>query len=221
MEISIFEVIGPVMVGPSSSHTAGACRLGYIAAKIAGRPFSHVAFGLHGSFAKTYKGHGTDRALVAGVLDLREDDERISSSFTLAKERGLRFEFYEMELDGAHENTVSIRFTFEDNTTQEIIGASVGGGNVAIRQIDGVDVDFSGQMPTIIARYRDVSGVISKITTILAGKNVNIATMKVSRKSKGQEATCVIETDTQADDEAIAQIAGIKDFISVRSISIK
>ena len=136
MEISIFKALGPVMIGPSSSHTAGAARIARIARLIAGSDYSRVSFGLCGSFAHTYKGHGTDRALVAGALGFREDDERLSRSFELAEKAGLKFEFYDDEIEGAHENTVRITFYMNDGTTQEIIGSSIGGGQIKICSIN-------------------------------------------------------------------------------------
>lgn len=127
MNVSIFSVTGPVMIGPSSSHTAGAARLGRAARLITGRPFKHASFGLHGSFAKTYFGHGTDKALVAGVLGMHQDDSRLAHSFQLAEQIGLTWDFYETELENSHENAVKITLELEDGGTSEIIGSSLGG----------------------------------------------------------------------------------------------
>ena len=141
MELSIFDVLGPVMIGPSSSHTAGAARLSRIAGLIAGNDYKRVRFGLYGSFEKTYRGHGTDRALVAGALGLKENDELLSKSFELAREAGLEWEFYPDDLDGLHENSVRMTFTLADGSEREIIGCSVGGGQIVIRYIDGFETE--------------------------------------------------------------------------------
>ena len=136
MDLSIFDVVGPVMIGPSSSHTAGAARLAFVARQIAGE-FTRVSFGLHGSFARTYRGHGTDRALVAGALGLSPQDERLRTSFDIAKERGLQYDFYLTELPDAHENSVKMTFTHPDGSTLDVVGASRGGAACCVIEIDG------------------------------------------------------------------------------------
>ena len=136
MNISIFDVLGPVMIGPSSSHTAGAAKLSEAARLIAKGQISHISFGLHGSFSQTYKGHGTDRALVAGALGLDADDEQLADSFELAAKNGLGFDFYETELENVHENTVKMTLTMNDGSTSEIVGSSIGGGQIMITQIE-------------------------------------------------------------------------------------
>ena len=138
MDISIFEAVGPVMIGPSSSHTAGAAKLARAAITIIDEPISHVSFGLFGSFAKTYKGHGTDLALVAGILGLREDDERLTESFSMAQARNITYDFYETELVDVHENSVLMTFTLADGRIRNIVGSSIGGGQILIRKIDGL-----------------------------------------------------------------------------------
>ena len=185
--------IGP---GPSSSHTAGAARLGRMAAKLVGQPFTRVDFGLHGSFAKTYRGHGTDLALVAGVLGMKQDDENLRNAFSVAKERGLTYHFYETEISGAHENTVCMSFLLEDGTTREIIGSSIGGGQIKICSVDGFPLDMSLNMTTLLVMNRDTKGIMYQITRILAANDINIATIKLSRQEKGAMACCVIETDS-------------------------
>lgn len=221
MNISIFEVIGPVMIGPSSSHTAGAARLARIARQIVGQPYFHVSFGLHGSFAKTFKGHGTDKALVAGVLGLFEDDERLSSSFELALERGVTFNFYELELEGMHENSVKFTFSLTDGNFMDIIGSSTGGGQIIIKRISEFDTEFTAQSSALIINQYDKKGVISEITKVLADNNINIGTMKVSRETKGETASCIIETDSVITQFVVDALKEIRDILSVKAINLE
>lgn len=219
MEISIFEAVGPIMVGPSSSHTAGAARLGRMAAKLVEGKFTHVDFGLHGSFAKTYQGHGTDLALVAGVLGFRQDDERLKDAFALAKERGITYTFYETEIGGAHENTVCMSFSMTDGSTREIIGSSIGGGQIKICSIDGFPLEMSLNMTTLIIMHKDAKGVIYQITRALAANDINIATMKLNRQEKGALACCVIETDSDIPDAVVEELKTIEAVYSVKEIN--
>lgn len=221
MNISIFSVTGPVMIGPSSSHTAGAAKLARIAREIVSAPFTHVSFGLHGSFAKTYKGHGTDRALVAGSLGFKEDNERLADSFELAKESNLTFDFYETELEGLHENSVKITFTLENGKNRTVIGSSIGGGQIVIRQIDDYEVEFDASSPTLIINHNDKVGVIGNLTRILSENNVNIAVMKLSRKQKGGKAFCILEIDGPISDEVVEEIKNIPNIIGVERIQVK
>lgn len=217
MSVSIFQVAGPIMVGPSSSHTAGAARLARIAAKLAD-DFDSVSFGLHGSFAKTGKGHGTDKALLAGVMGIREDDEALANAYAIADERKVGYEFHEVELSGIHENSVRISFYKNDELMSTIDGSSLGGGEVRISRIDGYEVEISGNLPTIFIRQQDKRGVISHITTVLADGGINIATMKVSRKNRSEEATCVIEVDDVIEEEILKKIEGNSNIYAVRFI---
>lgn len=219
MNISIFEVTGPVMIGPSSSHTAGAARLARAAAMIVAAPFAHVTFGLHGSFAKTHRGHGTDRALVAGVLGLHADDERLKDSFALAAEQGLTYEFYEEDLKGMHENSVRMTFTLEDGTLRRVAGSSIGGGQILIREIDGIQLELSAQLPTLIIRQYDKKGVLSNVTRVLADHDINIGVMKLSRTSKGQQALCVIETDSPLTQGIVDLVREQQNIISVQALN--
>lgn len=195
MGISIFDVIGPVMIGPSSSHTAGAARLARTAAAIIGRPFHQVVFGLYGSFAKTHQGHGTDIALLAGVLGIHEDDEMMVYAQDIAAEKGLAYSYEEVDLNGVHENSVLFTFNCDDGTTHRIIGSSVGGGQIEICKINEFDTEFSANASTLMIHHQDVKGMISHITAILSAAGINIAVMKLSRESKGEDAFCIIETD--------------------------
>lgn len=220
MNISIFEVVGPIMVGPSSSHTAGATKLAQAAKLIAKKPFSHISFGLHGSFAKTYKGHGTDKALVAGALGLSADDEKLPYSFEIAEEEGITFDFYEIELEDVHENTVKMTLFMEDGSKNVIIGSSIGGGQILIIDINGFSTEISLQAPTLLINQHDTKGVISEVTAILANNSINIATMKLSRKSKGDIACCIIETDETIPEEIEQKIIENKNVVSVKIINI-
>jgi len=219
MGVSIFQVAGPIMIGPSSSHTAGAARLARIAARIAGE-FDFVSFGLHGSFAKTGKGHGTDKALLAGVMGIREDDESIAEAFSIADEKGIGYEFHEVELPGIHENSVRIAFYKNGVLLCKVDGSSLGGGAVLISRIDGYEVEVSGDLPTIFIRQLDTRGVLSHITTVLAEGGINIATMKVSRKSRSEEATCVLEVDDVVEEKILENIERNPNIYSVRFIRL-
>lgn len=220
MNLSVFEVIGPVMVGPSSSHTAGAAKLARIARCIADQPFSRVTFGLHGSFAKTYRGHGTDRALLAGAMGLREDDEQLAAAFAIAKEKGLQYAFHEIELEEMHENSVQINFFLQNGGTCEVIGSSIGGAQIVIRRINGFEVDFNASLPTLVISQRDRKGIVSEVTRILANGGLNIGVMKLSRNAKGDRAVCVIETDERIERALVDQIRNVPNVLSVRAVNV-
>ena len=182
-EYSCFDIIGPVMVGPSSSHTAGAVRLGRFARAIAKELPNRVQIYLHGSFAKTYKGHGTDLALLGGLLGMETDDVQIRDSFRLAEESGLVYEFIPSDLgDEYHANTAKFVMTLSDGSVKEVVGCSIGGGKVLITELDGFPVEISGAYPTIIDTHMDQPGVIHLITGVLVEHNINIAAMKVFRQ---------------------------------------
>lgn len=219
MDISILDVIGPVMIGPSSSHTAGAARLARTAAAIVGKPFHKIIFGLHGSFAKTYKGHGTDIALLAGAMGIREDDERLSGAFLAAEESGLDYHFEETELEGVHENSVHMTFYCDDGDIQQVIGSSVGGGQINICRINDFETEFTANSATLIISHRDEKGVISHIAGALSEAGMNIAVMKLSRRSKGDMAFCVIETDDVIRSEVIEKIKCIPAVWHVKALN--
>lgn len=220
MDISVFEVVGPVMVGPSSSHTAGAARLARVAKLIAGKPFSHVSFGLHGSFARTYKGHGTDKALVGGALGLVENDERLIHAFDMAKQQNLTYDFYETELPYMHENSVQMTFHLTDGVLFEVTGSSIGGAQIVIRRINGMLMNFSGASPTLVIQHHDKKGVISTVTNLLAENNVNIGVMEVKRNAKGRMASCIIETDQPIMPDILTQIQQLQHIISAQTLHI-
>jgi L-serine dehydratase len=214
----VFDILGPVMIGPSSSHTAGAARLGKVAAQIAGGEIKYVDFYLHGSFAKTYKGHGTDRALTAGILGMEASDERLKNSLNIAEENGIKVSFFEKDLGDVHPNTVKIVFGTADGREVEVIGSSIGGGSILITNIDGEPIEFTGEYPTIIIKHNDRKGMISKISSSLAEHGINIATMKVNRQVKGEEASMTIECDNDINSKIAVELTGIHGVKYVRVI---
>lgn len=206
-EMSVFDIIGPNMIGPSSSHTAGALRIARLARNMVKRPIEKVTFVLYGSFAMTYQGHGTDKALVAGMLGFDTEDERIKESFTFAKEAGLayQFEINTSKLD-LHPNTVDIQITVEGGETTTVTGVSIGGGRAVLKKINGVEIDLSGDYYTVVIRHRDLPGVVAAGTDILSKYNINIAFMKLYRENRGTIAYSIIETDEPIMEDIIGRI---------------
>ncbi len=196
--ISVFDVLGPNMIGPSSSHTAGACAIAYLAQKMKSGVLREVEFTLYGSFAKTYRGHGTDRALLGGIMGFATDDVRIRDSFEIAKERGITFRFIpdEKETD-IHPNTVDIRMVNDSGAIMTVRGESLGGGKVKIVRINQVQVDFTGEYNAVIIIQKDRPGVAAHITRILSDRNVNIAFMRLFRESRGEKAYTIVESDNR------------------------
>lgn len=196
--ISVFDVLGPNMIGPSSSHTAGACAIAYLAQKMKSGVLREVEFTLYGSFAKTYRGHGTDRALLGGIMGFATDDVRIRDSFEIAEERGIAFRFIpdEKETD-IHPNTVDIRMVNDSGTVMTVRGESLGGGKVKIVRINQVQVDFTGEYNAVIIIQKDRPGVAAHITRILSDRNVNIAFMRLFRESRGEKAYTIVESDNR------------------------
>lgn len=206
-EISVFDIIGPNMIGPSSSHTAGALRIARLALHMVKHPITNVKFILFGSFAQTYQGHGTDRALVAGILGFDTEDYRIKESFQYAKEAGLQYSFEtNTTKQDVHPNTVDIIIT--DNTGDEttVTGVSIGGGRAVIKKINGVTVDLSGEYHTLVIKHKDMPGVVAKVTNILSTFDINIAFMKLYRENKGTIAYSIIEADQPINSQVIEQI---------------
>lgn len=193
--VSLLDIIGPVMVGPSSSHTAGACRLGLLGRGLVSGTPQKALLELHGSFARTGEGHGTDKALVAGLLGFRPDDERIRTALQIAEQEGLDYRFEKTSLaDSAHPNTV--RMTLERGDIKATMtGSSLGAGRVEVNEIDGYPVEVTGNFHTIVLVAEDKKGSIARITSILADHDINIATLRLTRKQKGGDAFMVIECD--------------------------
>lgn len=215
----VFDIIGPIMIGPSSSHTAGAARLGKVARAIANGYIDRVTFLLHGSFGKTYKGHGTDRALVAGILGMEPSDGRLKDSLEIAKNSGLHIEFKEEDLGDRHPNTVKFLIHTTDGRETQIMGSSIGGGCIVINEVNGQEVDFTGEYPTLIISHRDVPGAVSKVTTILYDNNINIAFMKVFRTDKGKAATMVFEVDNILSKDVVDKIKRVEAVDKVITIN--
>lgn len=192
----VFDIVGPIMIGPSSSHTAGAARLGKMARTILGEPPVAAVIELHGSFAQTYKGHGTDKALVAGLMGFNTDDTRIREAMDLARSTCLEVTFVPKDLGDVHPNTAAITLTGASGRKTRMVGASVGGGNIVITEIDGYPVELTGKYQTLITVHNDRPGVVATVSKVLAQENVNIAFMKVSRRERGAQALMILEADS-------------------------
>jgi L-serine dehydratase len=200
--VSLLDIIGPVMVGPSSSHTAGACRLGLLARCLVGGTPERALIELHGSFARTGEGHGTDKAIVGGLMGFRPDDERLRTALEIMEREGLDYHFEKTTIsDDAHPNTV--RITVERGARKSVmVGSSLGAGRVLVTEIDGYPVEVTGSLHTIVLVAEDVKGSVARIAGILAEANLNIATLKLTRAHPGGDAFMVIEID-QAPSEAV------------------
>ena len=206
---SVFDIIGPVMIGPSSSHTAGAVRIGKIVSSIFGEDPTEVEFQLFNSFAKTYRGHGTDLALVAGILGMDTDDPRIPNSLEIAHDRGSRIVLYnQKESNAPHPNTTTITVK-NDHKTISVTGISIGGGNIQVTELNGFAISLNMNTPTIIIVHQDVPGMIAHVTEALSRYDINIAQMNVTREKAGEKAIMIIEVDSRNCDEAIELIRQI------------
>ncbi|HQR18162.1 MAG TPA: L-serine ammonia-lyase, iron-sulfur-dependent subunit beta [Gemmatimonadales bacterium] len=216
--VSILDIIGPVMVGPSSSHTAGACRIGLFARALLGGQPEHARIELHGSFARTGQGHGTDRAIAGGLLGFHPDDERLRDSVDLAATAGLALTFENAKLRGDHHpNTTRITARRGDREVS-VIGSSVGAGRIEITSIDGFPVDITGTLPTLVIVAADQPGTVAAVTSTLAKQGGNIATIKVSRRQKGGHAIHIYELDEPVGAEALEALAALTAVQSVRAI---
>ncbi|MDR4929544.1 L-serine ammonia-lyase, iron-sulfur-dependent subunit beta [Peribacillus simplex] len=211
---SAFDIIGPVMIGPSSSHTAGAARIGRVARTLFGKQPKKAIISLYGSFAKTYRGHGTDVAVVGGILDFDTDDERIPASLTIAEEAGMEVTFTIEDTVMDHPNTVKIRL-FDEDKEIELVGISIGGGTIEITELNTFKLKLSGENPAILVVHNDVFGIISSVSTVLANHEINIGHMEVSRKEKGQMALMVIEVDQKIKGEIMKEIEGLENVSQV------
>lgn len=219
--MNLFDILGPVMVGPSSSHTAGAVRIGYISQQLLQDHVVKANILLHGSFATTGIGHGTDKALIAGLLGMYPDDIRIPASFELAKKAGLEFSFSTITLKDAHPNTAVLRLTGEHGRTMEVQAASVGGGRIMIHKLDGIDVNFTAEKPTLIVHNVDQPGHVARVTSMLAERSVNIATLQLYRDKRGGYAVMVIETDQEVPEESVTRLEQTDGIIKVTYINVE
>lgn len=209
----LFDILGPVMVGPSSSHTAGAVRIGLTARKLLGDEPVHADISLHGSFALTGRGHGTDCALIAGLLGMQPDDLLIPQSFDAAKERGLSYTFKNVQLRNAHPNTARLQLTGRNGRTLDVVAESIGGGRIRIVSLDGIEANFSGEHNTLIVHNQDVPGHVAAVTTALMQRQINIATMQLYRSEQGGYAVMILECDQPIPtdiEEWLSHIDGIK-----------
>lgn len=214
----VFDIIGPVMIGPSSSHTAGAARLGLMARKILGEKPVKAEILLYGSFAQTYRGHGTDKALLGGILGFAPEDMRLREALNIAAQQGLVYSFAPVDIPEAHPNTAIIKLTGESGRVIQVEGASVGGGNIRITRIGDFDVDLTGKYPALIIVHKDRPGVVNGVTSILARYKINIAYMRVSRKMRGQEAMMIVETDDELSTEVVEDCCEIPRLLTAFAI---
>ena len=217
--ISVFDVIGPHMVGPSSSHTAGACAIALLANKMLKGEVKKVKFTLYGSFARTYKGQGTDKPLLGGILGFKTDDLRIRDAFKIAKEQNLEFEFIENHTGiENHPNTVDIDMESFRGYKLSLRGESIGGGKMRIASINNITVDFSGEYCSLIVKQNDKPGVAAHITKCLSDFDVNIAFMRLFRENKGKLAYTIVESDSDIDFDIECKLKEYKDIIDVTII---
>lgn len=214
---SVFDIIGPVMVGPSSSHTAGAARIGKVARTLFGKEPKWAKIFLYESFAKTYKGHGTDFALVGGLMNYDTDHPLMSEALKTAEDKGMTVEFIEDSAKVSHPNTVRIQIG-DEQMSLELVGISIGGGKVEITELNGFALRLSGNHPALLILHNDRSGAIASVTKILAKYNLNIGHMEVNRKDIGQEALMVIEVDENIEPHVIYELKNAEHIIQVTKI---
>ena len=212
--MDLFDLIGPVMIGPSSSHTAGAARIGLTARLLLGEDVARAEIAFHGSFAKTWRGHGTDRAIVGGLMGMQVDDPRIRDSLALSRQAGMALIFSTVNIRNAHPNTVRLTITGSTGRVLTLEAASVGGGLIEITRLDGMNVDFTGKENTLIIHHTDTPGMIAKVSTCLADHGLNIATMQVYRRKAGADAMMVLEMDSAPDESVLQQLRGLTDVES-------
>lgn len=214
-----FDIIGPVMVGPSSSHTAGAVRIGNIARRLLGEPVKRAEVFFHGSFLSTGKGHGTDRAIIAGLLGFPVDDPRIADSFRYADEAGMIYKLSGTDLGDVHPNSVRLVLAGMHGNTLRLTASSIGGGAVRITEIDGLSVNFSGDSPTLIISNQDRPGRVTEVTSLLGTANINVAAMQLHRAERGGNAVMVLECDQEVPAQVIRQLSDLEGILKVTYLS--
>ena len=217
--MDIFDLIGPIMVGPSSSHTAGAVRIGLACRRILGEEIAEADITLSGSFAATGRGHGTDKAIVAGLLGMAPDDTRVPDSFSYAREKGLLFSFAFGEIPFSHPNTARLVVRGIHGAVADIEAASLGGGRIEIRRLGDMPLRFSAEQPTLIIRNEDRPGNVADVSRILSEENINIATFNVNRNSRGGEAVMVIECDTPPSEKSLERIRALPGILRAVYVS--
>lgn len=215
---SVFDIIGPVMIGPSSSHTAGAARIGRVARNLFGREPKWASIHLYGSFAKTYKGHGTDVAIIGGLLDFDTFDTRMRQSIEMAEANGMNIQFIEEDAITDHPNTTRIKIGDQQGSL-ELVGISIGGGKAEITELNGFELRLSGQHPAILIMHNDRYGAIAAVTEILARNEINIGQMQVARKELGKEALMTIEVDQKIGDHVLNELERSSHILQVAKIS--
>lgn len=211
---SVFDIIGPIMIGPSSSHTAGAARIGRVARKLFGKQPQKVNIHLYGSFVETYKGHATDIAVIGGILDLETYDPRMRDALTIAKDLNIEIDFILEEAVPVHPNTLLIELFYDDESIS-LEGVSIGGGSISITKLNGFELKLSGDYPTLLIVHNDKFGAVANVTNVLTQYQINIGHMEVSRLEKGQIALMVIETDQPVDHNVIERISKCENMIKV------
>jgi L-serine dehydratase len=215
---SVFDIIGPVMIGPSSSHTAGAARIGRVARSLFGKEPKTVEILLYGSFADTYKGHGTNVAMIGGLLDYDTFDERIKDSIRIAERKGIRVSLTPEKAVPDHPNTARIRIADEEDSL-ELVGISIGGGKIQITELDGFVLRLSGNHPALLVTHNDRFGTIAGVTNVLAKYSINVGHMEVARKEVGKEALMTIEVDQNIDEQVINELEKLPNIIKVAKIA--
>lgn len=213
--MNLFDILGPVMVGPSSSHTAGAVRIGLMARALLGQEPARARLLLHGSFASTGEGHGTCQALIAGLLGLFPDDSRVPDSFALARKRGLEFTFGTCVLRDVHPNSVLICLEGAQGGTLEVGASSPGGGRIQVFRVDGLSTSFTGELPTLVVHNSDQPGCVSQVTGVLAGHGMNVATLQLNRGGRGESAVMVLECDQPIPDEVAQEVRALPGILRV------
>lgn len=218
--MNLLDIIGPVMVGPSSSHTAGAVKIGRISRKLVAEDIKRAEIYFHGSFLATGRGHGTDKALIAGLLGMKVDDPAIPNSFELAKKAGLAYIMTGIDLGEVHPNSVRMNLTGVTGRTLEVTAASIGGGRIQICELDGLTVNFSGDYATLIVHNIDQPGHVTEVTSMLAHKSVNIAAMQLYRAGRGGKAVMVIECDQEVPEESLEWLEHLEGILKVTYLGL-
>ncbi|MCI8416099.1 MAG: L-serine ammonia-lyase, iron-sulfur-dependent, subunit beta [Lachnospiraceae bacterium] len=208
--MNIYDILGPIMIGPSSSHTAGAVRIGLITRRLLGEEPVKACIFLSGSFGATGRGHGTDRALAAGLLGMKPDDIRVPDSLSLAEEKGLQLAFEQVEIKGAHPNTARLLVTGQKGRRLEVQASSLGGGRIGVDKLEGIPVSFTGEAPTLIVRNVDQPGCVAQVTGLLAKKTINISTLQLYRDRRGGQALMVVEADQNIPGEILEQLEDLE-----------
>lgn len=218
--MNLFDIVGPIMVGPSSSHTAGAVKIGLVCNRLMDEKIIEAHIFLHGSFLMTGKGHGTDKAIVGGLIGMAVDDIRLPQSFELARQAGLDFSFDGVDLGDVHPNTAKLQLIGENGKQLTVVASSLGGGRIEVCELDGIMARFTGELPTLIVHNLDQPGHVTEVTSMLGHKGINIATIQLNRKSRGGEAVMVIECDQEVPKDSITWLEHLEGILKVTYLGI-